>query len=77
MIKSIKLKGGGFLITESYGPYGPYDAKSIGELATKSVGSAIANAVSRALGKRVKSLPIKPEEALRMLKDSLVVKLIK
>ncbi|MEM0383985.1 MAG: xanthine dehydrogenase family protein molybdopterin-binding subunit [Candidatus Caldarchaeum sp.] len=62
---------------ESYDSYGPYGAKSIGELATNPVGSAIANAVSRALGKRVKSLPIKPEEALLMLKGSRVVKLIK
>ena len=47
---------------DSYDEYGPYGAKSIGELATNPVASAIANAVSRALKTRIKKLPITPED---------------
>jgi CO/xanthine dehydrogenase Mo-binding subunit len=50
---------------DSYDDYGPYGAKSIGELATNPVASAIANAVSRALKTRIRKLPIKPEDVWR------------
>ncbi|MDW7977540.1 MAG: xanthine dehydrogenase family protein molybdopterin-binding subunit [Candidatus Caldarchaeum sp.] len=52
---------------DSYDPYGPYGAKSIGELATNPVASAVANAVSRAIGRRVRTLPIKPETVVELL----------
>lgn len=55
---------------DSYDPYGPFGAKSIGELATNPVASAIANAISRAVGKRFKALPIKPEDVLRALRST-------
>lgn len=54
---------------QSNDPYGPYGAKSIGELATNPVASAIANAVSRALGKKLKKLPLKPENVHAMIKQ--------
>jgi CO/xanthine dehydrogenase Mo-binding subunit len=50
---------------DSHDDYGPYGAKSIGELATNPVASAIANAVSRALKTRIRKLPIKPEDVWR------------
>ncbi|MDJ0272274.1 MAG: xanthine dehydrogenase family protein molybdopterin-binding subunit [Candidatus Caldarchaeum sp.] len=53
---------------DSTDPYGPFGAKSIGELATNPVASAIANAVSRAIGKRVKKLPLSPETVLKTVK---------
>ncbi|MEM0440896.1 MAG: xanthine dehydrogenase family protein molybdopterin-binding subunit [Candidatus Caldarchaeum sp.] len=55
---------------DSYDPYGPYGAKSIGELATNAVASAIANAVSRAVGKRFRKLPLTPETVLKELRQS-------
>jgi len=54
---------------DSFDPYGPFGAKSIGELATNPVASAVANAVSRAIGRRVKTLPLKTETILKLLTE--------
>ncbi len=43
-------------------PTGPFGLKSIGESSTNPVASAIANAVSRALGERVRQLPLSMEK---------------
>jgi CO/xanthine dehydrogenase Mo-binding subunit len=43
---------------DTYEPTGPFGLKSIGESSTNPVASAIANAVSRAIGKRVRQLPM-------------------
>ncbi len=51
----------------TYEPRGPYGLKGIGESSANPVASAIANAVSRAIGKRIKELPITPEKILRLL----------
>ena len=45
---------------------GPFGAKSVGECAVVPVAPAVANAVSNAIGVQVRSLPIKPEEVLRL-----------
>ncbi|MCX8200590.1 MAG: xanthine dehydrogenase family protein molybdopterin-binding subunit [Candidatus Caldarchaeum sp.] len=54
---------------DSHDPYGPFGAKSIGELATNPVASAIANAVSRAVGKRFKKLPLTPQTVYAAVKQ--------
>lgn len=41
--------------------FGPYGAKSIGEIATVAVGAAIVNAVNRAMGIHLTQLPATPE----------------
>ncbi|MEM4287112.1 MAG: molybdopterin cofactor-binding domain-containing protein, partial [Candidatus Caldarchaeum sp.] len=50
------------VFVETPDPAGPYGAKGIGETACIPTAAAIANAVYDALGRRVKSLPIKPEK---------------
>ncbi|MEM2035700.1 MAG: molybdopterin cofactor-binding domain-containing protein, partial [Candidatus Caldarchaeum sp.] len=50
------------VFVETPDPAGPYGAKGIGETACIPTAAALANAVYDALGKRVKSLPIKPEK---------------
>lgn len=45
-------------MAESYDPYGPLGAKSVGELATVPVAPAIVNAVRRASGQELNSLPL-------------------
>jgi len=52
---------------DSYEPTGPFGARGMGEACTNPVASAVSNAVSRALGVRIKELPITPEKVLRLL----------
>ncbi len=52
---------------ESIDPFGPFGAKGVGETPIVPVAGAIANAVTRATGARVTSLPITPEKVLRAL----------
>ena len=44
---------------ESYEESGPYGAKSVGEIGIDTPPAAIANAIENALGKRIRSLPIR------------------
>lgn len=46
------------LIAEGYEPVGPCGAKSVGELSTVPIAPAIVNAVSRASGREVSSIPL-------------------
>lgn len=45
-------------MVSSHDPYGPHGAKSVGELATVPVAPAIVNAVRRASGIEINSLPL-------------------
>ena len=47
--------------------YGPFGAKGVGEMAFIPIPAAIANAVSHALGKRVRELPLTPEKVLGLI----------
>ncbi len=47
--------------------YGPFGAKGVGEMAFIPIPAAIANAVSHALGKPVVSLPLTPENVLKLI----------
>ena len=51
---------------ESDDPEGTYGAKSIAEAATEMAGTAVALAVSNALGRVVRRLPLTPEEVLKL-----------
>ena len=48
---------------------GPFGAKSIGECSVVPVAAAVANAVSNAVGKQVKRIPVRPADVLK-LKES-------
>ena len=55
------------LFAETEDPYGPFGAKTIGELTIIPTVAAVANAVFNAIGKRVKDLPITRERVLEVL----------
>ncbi|OAA28452.1 xanthine dehydrogenase [Kosmotoga arenicorallina S304] len=48
---------------------GPYGAKGIGEPSLMPTPAAIANAISRAIGKRVTRIPATPEYILKLIKE--------
>ena len=56
-------------IVESPFPEGPYGAKGIGEPSLMPVPASIANAVSMAIGKRVRQIPITPEYVQRLIEE--------
>jgi CO/xanthine dehydrogenase Mo-binding subunit len=56
------------LIENGDGP-GPYGAKGMGESGIVSIAPAIGNAVFRAVGVRIRELPITPERLWRALKN--------
>lgn len=57
-------------IIETIDPEGPFGAKETGEGAIHPVIPAIANAVFNAVGYRITSLPINPEEILKFIKQN-------
>jgi putative selenate reductase molybdopterin-binding subunit len=52
------------LLVPSHEPTGPFGAKSIAEIAIHGVPAAVANAVARAIGTRLRELPLTPERVL-------------
>jgi CO/xanthine dehydrogenase Mo-binding subunit len=59
---------GTVLLENADGP-GPYGAKGVGESGMFCVASAIGNAVARALGVRIRELPLTPERVWRALRE--------
>lgn len=57
------------MIVENYDVRGPFGAKGIGNSSVINMAPAIANAVYRTLGVRIKELPITPEKILEGLKE--------
>jgi CO/xanthine dehydrogenase Mo-binding subunit len=51
----------------TFEPHGPFGAKAVAEFAAIPIAAAIANAVSDAIGVRLKKLPITPEDILLAL----------
>jgi 4-hydroxybenzoyl-CoA reductase alpha subunit len=49
-------------------PFGPFGAKGLGEITQVATAPAIANAISDAVGVRLKELPFTPEKILRALR---------
>jgi len=56
-------------IVPSFEPRGPYGAKEVGEGSTLPVIGAIANAISDAIGVRVRELPITPDRIRALLRE--------
>ncbi|MFA7427039.1 xanthine dehydrogenase family protein molybdopterin-binding subunit, partial [Mesotoga sp.] len=54
-------------VVEDPFPEGPYGAKGIGEPSLMPVPAAVANAVSMAIGKRVRRIPVTPEYVLSLI----------
>jgi len=59
-------------IIETIDPEGPFGAKECGEGALHPVLPAVANAIYDAIGVRVTSLPINPEEVLKAVKSNKI-----
>jgi CO/xanthine dehydrogenase Mo-binding subunit len=57
------------IILESGTGVGPFGAKGIGEPSLTPAAPAVASAVSNAIGKPVRALPLTPERVLRMIRD--------
>ncbi len=57
------------IIVESEDPNGPFGAKEAAETINIAIIPSLANAVSRAAGVRIQSLPISPEKVLQGLED--------
>jgi CO/xanthine dehydrogenase Mo-binding subunit len=57
------------MVADTFEPTGPFGAKGVGEGATNPVAAAVANAISNAVGVRIKDLPITVEKILRALKE--------
>lgn len=55
------------IIVETIDPYGPFNAKGVGEPPLIATAPAIANAVYNAIGVRIKELPITPDKVLKAL----------
>jgi CO/xanthine dehydrogenase Mo-binding subunit len=56
------------IVEDSYSQ-GPYGAKGIGEPSLMPTPAAIANGISRAIGKRVKRIPATSEYILKLIKE--------
>ncbi len=57
------------ILEDAPDPGGPFGAKGVGEDPIMAIGPAIANAVSDAIGVRMRELPITPEKVLKALKE--------
>ncbi|MBI2917147.1 MAG: xanthine dehydrogenase family protein molybdopterin-binding subunit [Chloroflexi bacterium] len=56
-------------LIEEPSQFGPWGAKGVGEPPTVPVGAAIANAIFRAVGARVTTLPLTPDRVVQALKN--------
>jgi xanthine dehydrogenase molybdenum-binding subunit len=57
------------ILEEAPDPGGPFGAKGVGEDPIIAIGPAIANAVSDAIGVRMRELPITPDKVLAALRQ--------
>ncbi len=57
------------IFVETNDPEGPFGAKGLGEPGLVPTGPAIANAISNAVGVRIKDYPITPDKVLKALKS--------
>lgn len=64
-----RLENFKLFLLESPHPEGPFGAKGLGEVAIVVVPGAIANAVSRATGRKFTEIPLTPERIVEALRD--------
>jgi xanthine dehydrogenase molybdenum-binding subunit len=58
------------ILVEAPDPEGPFGAKGVGEPGLSPLAPAIANAIYNAVGIRIKTLPMKPDEIFQGIKKS-------
>jgi xanthine dehydrogenase molybdenum-binding subunit len=67
LINCVDMPKVGVLLIEHPGDDGPFGAKSVGEVATVPTAAAVVNAINRALGTTISTLPLIPERILQAL----------
>ncbi len=55
------------ILVETGDPFGPFGAKGVGEPAMIATAPAVLNAISRAIGRRIRRLPATPERVFRAM----------
>jgi CO/xanthine dehydrogenase Mo-binding subunit/aerobic-type carbon monoxide dehydrogenase small subunit (CoxS/CutS family) len=56
------------ILVDSHDPFGPFGAKGVGEPAMIATAPAVLNAISRAIGVRIRRLPATPERVFRAIR---------
>jgi 4-hydroxybenzoyl-CoA reductase subunit alpha len=69
MIRSLDMPETNILEIDTYEPEGPFGAKEAGEGLTNPTAGAIGNAIYKAVGVRINTLPITPEKVFKALKE--------
>lgn len=69
LIRSLDMPETEILEIDTYEPEGPFGAKEAGEGLTNPTAGAIGNAIYKAVGVRINSLPITPEKVFTALRD--------
>jgi 4-hydroxybenzoyl-CoA reductase alpha subunit len=69
LIRSLDMPETKILEVDTYEPEGPFGAKEAGEGLTNPTAGAIGNAVYKAVGVRINTLPITPEKVFRALRE--------
>jgi len=69
LIRSLDMPETKILEIDTYEPEGPFGAKEAGEGLTNPTAGAIANALYKAVGVRINTLPITPEKVFRALRE--------
>jgi xanthine dehydrogenase molybdenum-binding subunit len=69
LINCVDMPRVDILLIEHPGDDGPFGAKSVGEVATVPTAAAVVNAVNRALGTAISTLPLIPERILQALQS--------
>jgi 4-hydroxybenzoyl-CoA reductase alpha subunit len=69
IIRSLDMPKTVGIEVDTYEPEGPFGAKEAGEGLTSPTGGAIANAVYKAAGVRIRDLPITPEKVFKALQE--------
>jgi CO/xanthine dehydrogenase Mo-binding subunit len=70
LVNAVDMPPVSVLLVEHEADDGPYGAKSVGEIAVVPTAAAIANAVNRALGTAMTTLPLSPERIVATLAGS-------
>jgi CO/xanthine dehydrogenase Mo-binding subunit/aerobic-type carbon monoxide dehydrogenase small subunit (CoxS/CutS family) len=58
------------ILVETADPFGPFGAKGVGEPAMIATAPAVLNAISRAIGRRIRRLPATPERVFRAMRGA-------
>ncbi len=67
MLNAVEMPEVKVIFIEDHEPFGPYGAKSVGEMAAVCPGPAVVNAINHALNTRITNYPVTPEVIIENL----------